>query len=334
MYRHVPWFAVGIVALLLGAAWLAPVQPTHATSDSMSPQIEAGDLYFVYETRAVSTGDVITFESTEGEGYVTHRVVAHSSAGFVTKGDANPTTDQAAGTPAVPRSAVVGEVIAVAGSPLVVPGAGAAARRIQPYRTPLLALGLAIALLVLGWGGRQVDTRDVLYVNDLVVPLLVGGLLAGGLLLAAGASTHGLSFVATEGNPTQAGAVPVGESVVRSVTVDVYRPPMTSVFVDTEGVRVLERSIDGSSLDLSVRLPAVEQPGPYSGLVHVYAYPSTLPRGVLAALHEVHWLAAAVGSMLPVFGPLTAGYLLFLDGGEPLRGGLGRWRRRLRMGGL
>lgn len=79
-------------------------------SDSMSPQIHAGDVVFVddVDAAAVEEGDVVTFTRPGGDERVTHRVVdIRASDGellFQTKGDANEEPD----SQLVPAENVVG----------------------------------------------------------------------------------------------------------------------------------------------------------------------------------------------------------------------------------
>lgn len=81
-------------------------------SDSMSPQIHAGDVVFVDDVDAdtIEAGDVVTFTRVSDDDRVTHRVVAVRESGgerlFETKGDANEEPD----AQLVPADHVVGRV--------------------------------------------------------------------------------------------------------------------------------------------------------------------------------------------------------------------------------
>lgn len=81
-------------------------------SDSMSPEIRAGDVVIVDDVQvdSIETGDVITYERPGGSQLVTHRVIEVRDDGallFRTKGDANEDPDP---TP-VPAGNVVGVVL-------------------------------------------------------------------------------------------------------------------------------------------------------------------------------------------------------------------------------
>lgn len=321
-----------VLALLVAAALWLPVQPAYASSDSMAPAIEAGDLYFVLEGGPVHAGDVITFEAPTHPGLVTHRVVGETAAGYVTKGDANPSTDQRAGLPAVSRSAVVGPVLAVNGRPVALPGLGAVLAAPASRWLTLLTLGaLLAAALVVGIRPARstAPQRRVVYVRDVLRPLFVGGLLVCVLFVFWGASTHGLTYVAAEGSPTATHTVPVGEPATRTVAVEAHHLPFTTVLIEAHGVAVLDRTATASGAELVVEVPSRDTPGVYHATIDVSTYPATLPRGVIERLHGLHWLAATLGTVLPVYLPVYLLSAAVADGGMPLRWPLDRWLRRV-----
>lgn len=320
------------LAALLVAGAVLPVQVLYASSGSMEPTIREGDLYIVRGSSDVEEGDVIAFESSRYEQIVTHRVVDRTPDGFVTKGDANPSTDQAGGHPPVRDSQVIGEVVEVAGTPVTVPGIGPAIDLLQTYRW--LAL-LAIAAFLFGpellniGRSHERPRRSVLTAGAILHPMFALAVVTCFLLLFWGASVHAVTFVATAGQATAAHAVPVGEAVIKTVTVETYVPPLTTVIVDAHGMEVLERSVAGSTIDLTVRLPAKETIGPYDTRLTVNAYPATLPHGVLETLDAIHWTVAATASLTPIFLPIFAIYLLAADPRAPLRWPRSRWLRSL-----
>lgn len=75
--------------------------------DGDGDDIKVGDFVIVHSEESYDVGDVIMFESDGA--FVTHRIIAVSSQGFTTKGDANNAPDF--GT--VKISAVKGRVVAV-----------------------------------------------------------------------------------------------------------------------------------------------------------------------------------------------------------------------------
>lgn len=62
-------------------------------SNSMSPTITTNDLIIVHLNEDIKEGDIITYE--DGDMFVTHRVIEVNDTGYITKGDANQSEDQA-----------------------------------------------------------------------------------------------------------------------------------------------------------------------------------------------------------------------------------------------
>ncbi|MFC7165460.1 signal peptidase I [Halospeciosus flavus] len=135
MLRTVGFGLFVVVALLLLPA-NAPVQVGYVYSDSMEPTLGVDDGYLLVPADAVEVGDVVTFQLETRDTLVTHRVVGRTDGGFLTKGDANPSADQASGHPPVTSEDVVGRVLTVGGTPLVrqtsVPAGGVARREGAP----------------------------------------------------------------------------------------------------------------------------------------------------------------------------------------------------------
>lgn len=312
-----PLALVALVTLVVAAsAGLLPVGISYVTSDSMAPTLSPGDGYVLVEGD-VAVGDVVTFRTPDG--YVTHRIVGEGEDGYVTRGDANPATDQAAGMPPVRDSQVVGRALTVGGHLVVIPGLGTVAPLLAAYR-PLLVAGLVVAAVALGLRRNRpaVPERDLLTVADVVKPLLVGVTAAAVVVLVTSVTTEHLTYVATATGGT-ATTVAVGEPAVRTVTVDVVATPLTQTVIDTHGVTALDRTVAGSTATLDVRVPAQSTVGPYTASVSVHPYPAVIPRGVLVWLHGVHPWLAAVGSTAVSVAPVWLVYALLFDGRSPLR---------------
>lgn len=334
--------AIGLLAgvLVLGVVPAAsPISVSYVYSDSMEPTLDEGDGYVLVPAGTVEEGDVITFYAPERDDYVTHRVVRKTERGYVTAGDANPTTDQASGLGWVQRDQVVGEVLTVAGSPVVLPGLGSFVASVRGSAGWLL--GLAVAVLVLGelWGARSGTTpnRKVLTAREVVMPVLFGALVASVVvLLGSGQHTSVAYAVTADGNAAR-GVLQAGETVTRSHVVRVARPPFTLAVIDTEGMTELGRSVhrtsDGllvrSEVTLRTRIRTPESPGRLRTAIHLHTYPLTLPPLLIRRLHAIHPAVASTGVVLPVFLPIWVGYWLFVDGDAPIRAPRSRLLRRV-----
>jgi signal peptidase len=106
--------AVFIILVVIGAgtatavAWNAGWRIYVVRTGSMAPSIRPGDVVIDVPAKNIRLGEVITFPRVVGS-YTTHRVVAVTSRGIETKGDANPSPDYGYVTP----SEVAGREVAV-----------------------------------------------------------------------------------------------------------------------------------------------------------------------------------------------------------------------------
>lgn len=323
---------VAVAALLLTPG-LSPIRLSYVTSDSMEPAIMEGDGYVIRHTPDVDVGDVITFRSPERGGFVTHRVVDESPEGLITKGDNNPSRDQAAGMPPVPRDAVVGEVVALGDDPLTIPAIGTATRWLDEHRLgALLVLGLLALAALLGSGDGAV-ARDVVYVADIALPLFLGVVVVSAGLMLYGTTFEDLQYVATQGGSPAPHTVAVDEPMTQRVDIDMFATPLTTTVIDADGVEMINASGSGSEQTIWVKVPAIESTGAYTATVSVHPYPAVVPRHWLERLHGLHPVAAMATAITAVFGPIVALYALFMDGRARLRAPRSRRLRRLMEGG-
>jgi len=150
---------VGALVVLLLALWSTLLQQplffVAIRSGSMSPLLQTGDLALAVPAalHEPQRGDVVLFRSPVGL-WIVHRIVGgDGEAGFYTRGDANPATDQeGSGIPRVALSSIVATVPAPNGLPLKLPLAGAISFFLQDYsggQGPLPAIALLAAILLL-----------------------------------------------------------------------------------------------------------------------------------------------------------------------------------------
>lgn len=119
------------VALLAGQLLGQPVLLGFVETGSMEPTIETGDGFVAVPSELTDDpepGDVIVFEAEEIQsgGLTTHRVVEETPQGYVTRGDANPFTDQDGGEPYVRDAQIVAEAWTVNGEVVTIPAFGTA----------------------------------------------------------------------------------------------------------------------------------------------------------------------------------------------------------------
>lgn len=353
MRAHLP-IALLLAAVVAGAL-SAPVQPLYASSDSMAPAIETGDLYFVYEGGAVHTGDIIAFESPEHAELVTHRVVGQKAGGYVTKGDANPFTDQDGPEPPVGNDQIVAHVFTVGDSPVAIPYLGTVVLGVRslvggaqqglasmlglgpPYGTQgagifLVTLGIALFALTAAYdriGGPRRDRHrsrsrsGVVDTRKLTVVLLAVVLLPANAAMVLPAGTYELTV---EGDVVaQSSELQPGEPANWDYSITNYGvvPLAFALESESSGVSLPNApTLLGPNANATVQV-GMDAPPPGEravGHIREFRYLLVMPPAILAVLHEFDPLVALLG----VNAVLVAGVLLVT--GRLL--GFGRMRLR------
>jgi signal peptidase len=345
--------AVGlsILALVAGPVLGQPVGLAFVETDSMTPTLEPGDGFVAVPTPLageIEEGDVVTFPSrSEGDRLTTHRVVGRTESGFVTRGDANPFTDQQSGEPPVPRDRILAVALQVGGTVVVIPGfedVVGVSQGVVAALGGLLGLGgtpqqLATALLaatgaafvldeLLAREGRDDRRSRQRTAGYEATKLLVAGvalvLAAATLAMVLSSGATVIAYDSVEPSAAADGGIVAGDSREVPVTLRNGGFAPTVAFVSTPDDAALSRETvvlgprSEATVDVTVAAPTT--PGSYEQRVVQHRYVAVLPPTVLRPLHAVNpWLAR-----LAVDGVL--GGTLFVVG----RRLLGRGRVRIR----
>lgn len=330
--------AAVLAGIVVVGPFASPVQLSYVYSDSMEPTIPEGSGYVLVPAGDVQPGDIVTFHSERRDQFVTHRVIAETPEGFVTKGDNNPSTDQASGLDPVARSQIRGKVLTVAGEPVTVPRTRWLATWMQTYWPILLGVAFGYAALG-GSSGRPSPGHSTLRASDLFWPVFGGLVLLGLVFIVTSASHLDSVYVVTNGAPG-ANSLTVGENVTRNYSIGVSRTPLTQAVVTTEGMTIQNQSatpvsssvqglVTRERLNLTVGIQAPPTPGPKRTAVHVYSFPRTLPGGVTHSLARVHPVVAGLATLLAGLSPVLGAYWLLVDSRAPVRLPRPRWVRGL-----
>ncbi|MGN0701733.1 MAG: signal peptidase I [Lentihominibacter sp.] len=140
---------LAILVLLTGAGlMLADIRPAIVVSGSMEPVIHTGSMVFIDTAeRNIGERDIIAFDA--GGTTVTHRVVGIREDGFVTKGDANESSDPGI----VGKSKVEGKVV------MWIPNIGYAAAALRAPAGIILLISSGIVLLLMNYAlGKETGT--------------------------------------------------------------------------------------------------------------------------------------------------------------------------------
>ncbi len=364
-----------VLALLLGQLLGQPILLGFVATGSMEPAVDAGDGFVAVPALLagdVSEGDIVVFDAEElqGGGLTTHRVVGETDEGYVTKGDANPFTDQDGGEPPVSEGQIVAHALQIGDTAVTIPHLGTGIMGVQSAadglqqsvvsaaggeggleRTQMggafVALGvffIGVAALTGSRGAREIrrsssrpDVVGIWVVGGAVIVVLVVAATAA-MVVPAGIQEYGVASAESPGEDPlviEAGGSSTVEHSVRNdgfVPVVVFFDPGEDVSTSPDRTWVSRDSTAETSVTLSV--PEAE--GRYTRYVTEHRYIVVLPPTVIAALHSIHPLVALLTiNVVIAGGGLLAIVVLFGTGDIRLRSGkdvplMYRLRRKLR----
>ncbi|MFC7229010.1 signal peptidase I [Salinirubellus salinus] len=321
------------LSIVAGAVLGQPTVLGFVETGSMAPTLDPGDGFVAVpsDLTEIEEGDVITFhaEEIQGGGLTTHRVVGETDRGYVTRGDANPFTDQQGGEPPVRREQVVAEALQVGGSVVVVPHLGTAVEGVQgalgavqrgavglfgtrallgPQWLGYLFFGATLVYYLLGEyrdrnerGSRErsrgrdtgIDPRVLLLGFALVLAAAATAAMAG----PAGPKEFGV--VSAEFDSERPDVIRAGGSSDLPYQVPNSGVVPTVVFLEPrEGVRVEPTEIvlgPHQVTEVTITLSAPLETGYYRRYVVEHRYLAVLPVPIIRSLHAVHpWLPVVV----------------------------------------
>lgn len=324
-----------VLALFLGQLLGQPILLSYVFTGSMAPTMDPGDGFVAVPSALVteySEGDVITFEAEEiqGGGLTTHRIVGETEQGYVTRGDANPFTDQDGGEPHVQEAQIVAKAGTVGNTVIVVPHLGTvvmglqdAIETVQQQAAMLFGFqslqgtqGLAYLLFglsVLAYifetmreGGKSRErgrsrTRENGTDTTLILVVLAAVLMisaTAAMVVPAGTEQFGVvSSQSASENPTviQQGTT---ENLTYIVPNGGLVPTIVFLESETDGIEAApdELYLEGqSSLNATVSITAPPETGYYRYFLTEHRYLAILPPSLIADLHGIHpWVPLGV----------------------------------------
>lgn len=331
--------AVVLLSLIAGSLLGQPILLSYVETGSMEPTLAPGDGFVAIPIEIagpIQQGDVVVYEAKElqGGGLTTHRIVDETDQGYITRGDANPFTDQDNNEPPVRREQIVAVAWQPGGAILAIPHLGTvlgatqdAVLSFQRWLSGLFGtrdlLGLqGFAYLLFGSSvvlylldvyladeasrelnrgqevdrGRYTGASARLYIGIMALALV----LAATAAMAGPAGTEEYTVVSAEFESDRPLVIPQGES--NSVTYPVRNSGVVPVVILLESsgdaVDVQPRELRvGSRSDESATLTFTAPPetGAYRGYVSEHRYLAVLPQPTIVTLHEIHpWLPIIV----------------------------------------
>lgn len=353
---------VVLVILVIGQLSGQPILLTYVETESMAPTLQAGD-GFIAVPAAVSgpieAGDVIVFraERLDGGGLVTHRVVDTTPDGaYITKGDANPFTDQDGGEPPVQDAQVVATAYQFGGDVVAIPYLGvgvlAASEALetvqstlaQTFRTRALLGTEGLAYLLFGLGllayfgslllaTRRSDGRarhrerdvDVLNASAVIVSLTLLLVLVITASMVFSGGSHQFEVISSTSDAPGPRVIGAGTTETVEFVIPSNGMVPVVVFLEAEGggidVEPSEVYVPSNAeRTVTVSLTAPDETGRSLWFVTEHRYLAVLPRGTIRALYSIHpWLPIVVIDALAGVGFAGLGAALLGTGRVRIR---------------
>ena len=290
-------FLTGSVA---GFLMKEPVFLSYAYSESMTPTINKGDLFFLNPlARSYDVGDIIVFHRRDG--WTVHRIFAVTEEGFITKGDHNVATDQQNGEyPPVKEKDVAGKVVSILGHPLVIRGGGDFIESGKARVSNVYAVGLLLiaGTLLTFSGGEKRRKRRKRFVR---VPLrsvygLLSVLILAGFLFVTVASwgTLAFSYSSTLAGGQREGWYLPGSTFEKNLSVhnNAVYPFYYFLSQGSENVEFLGKTefalSGGERGDVELKVNVPKETRVYREEITVRSYPALLPFPVVSGLYALN----------------------------------------------
>jgi signal peptidase len=350
--------ALAVALLVVGQLLGQPILLGYVATGSMEPTMDAGDGFVAIPSLVagpIEEGDVVVYQARElhDGGLTTHRVVGETEEGYVTKGDANPFTDQDGGEPHVTEGQIVAKAWQINGAVVTIPHLGTAIVGIQGLvasavgtlasvfglTTSTNGLGglmVAIGVALLGFGtlferfgpAERERTRSRSRKNVIAFWTALGLVLLVFVTFATAAmvvpsGTYEYGLISTESPNDDPQIVAPGERTELTRTVDnagylpvvvVHEAASGNIDADPEWQTVGIRS----TAETTVTLSAPEETGEYTRHLGEYRYLAVLPPPVLVRLHALHPLAG-IAAVNGVIVGITVAVVLVLFGSGDIR---------------
>lgn len=327
---------LAVVLLVAGSVLGQPILIGFVETGSMEPTLAPGDGFVPIPSAVagdIEEGDVVVFRAKRlhGGGLTTHRVVGETESGYITQGDANPSTDQAADEPPVKDAQITAVALQINGQVVDLPHVGAVvlgvrglAASVGTMLTNVLGLerlsdtrGIASLLLIISVAGYSIDwwrdrqsrrysrernrSRKTGTSTHTIIGLLALFLIVvatASMVLPAGPQEYG--FVSSSHDTPGAAVIGTGEAETTThIVTNGGVLPVVSV-LKTEGAEItVSRDVllvgPRSTAQATVTLVAPSETGYYRPFLIEYRYLAILPVPVIETLYGIHpWLPVLI----------------------------------------
>ncbi|AIF70244.1 hypothetical protein PAP_09330 [Palaeococcus pacificus DY20341] len=299
-----------IMGSIVGVLLDRPIFMSYAYSDSMTPTISKGDLFFINPfSRNADVKDIIVFNMYGA--WTVHRVVAIVDDGYITKGDNNVATDQQDGkVPPISKEQIAGKVVILGETPLKLPNLGSYLQgRISNNNKMFLAFFLVLLGAVVFSTEKKTSKRKGRK-KFIKVKFKTLYILASALLLVMIATSmfvswqvFSIEYVVTSAGGLREGWYLPGSTFERELTIKngnfypmIYHITVETPFIsDISDTRFDLGANEEKTIKVIVNTP--EETSLYADKVKVNAYMPVLPESIITRLYSI-------SPILPIFAIL------------------------------
>jgi len=336
--------AIVVLLLVLGQLLGQPILLGYVATGSMEPTMDAGDGFVAIPsalTGSPSEGDIVVFNARElhGGGLTTHRIVGETDDGYITRGDANPFTDQDGSEPPVSEGQIVAVAWQVNGEAVTIPHLGTGIQGVHSAMesgyslvAPILGItaafegdnvgGMLVAfgVALLGFGllldqvgphtrdASRSTSRQNVYAFWTTLGLILFILVAlatAAMVIPSGTYEYGV--VSTESPTDDPQVLAPGETgeLTRSIDNAGYLPIVVVHEAESRGIAAdpaWQTVGIRESTETTVSVTAPESTGEYTRNIGEHRYLAILPPSLLVWLHGLHPLLAIAAVDLVIVG--------------------------------
>ncbi|ASJ06443.1 signal peptidase I [Thermococcus pacificus] len=323
-----------LITSVMGFVLDRPVLISYAYSESMTPTINKGDLFFINPlSKGGEVGDIIVFHRRDG--WTVHRIFAVTDEGYITKGDNNVATDQQDGAyPPVNREDIIGKVMAVGNHPLVIRGGGALIESARSKLTNIYAVAVILLLGAFltfsGGNNRRGHGRKKRFLKlsmRTVYAVVSVGIVAGFIFVTVASwGTLAFTYSSTLASGQMEGWYLPGSTFEKNLSIENRAIYPFHYFIGTKSVRVTilnekQFKIDGKgSHEVLMKVSVPEDTKIYREEIEVRSYPAILPGRLVAAMYKINPYLPLIPYTLELAAILLALYYMADIGqGEVIR---------------
>lgn len=293
MDKLIPFVVVG---LLFSFFILSPLSIGTVTSESMSPTIEEGEIFFFIESSGVEQNDIIIFSTEEREQLLTHRIVDNTEEGYITKGDNNPSTDQSGSIEPVKKEQILGKLPTFMQQPLIIPFIDRSyiltlEKNFNLFITFFIILISSSILRDAFKKEKTIKDKELTYLKAYTYVFIFLTLLLILLVVLPGYISQDIVINQKD--------VDNNKVLEQKYNINSFTKTYLTVKTIRTSENIKSYSFDRDKNKINIKHGPYNKIGPKNIRIELYSYPKTLPKDLIISMHNINPLIPAVFTTVP-----------------------------------